>query len=234
MRFAVVVFPGSNCDRDCFHVLGRVLEAEVDYVWHRNTDLSDFDCVVVPGGFSYGDYLRAGAMAKLSPVMDAVRDFAERGGPVIGICNGFQALLESGLLPGAMQRNTTLRFQCRDAWLRCATDRTPFTRGMAQGELIRLPIANAEGNYFIDDDGLARLRDQDQVVFQYVTAEGEVAEGANPNGSVFNIAGVCNEAGNVLGMMPHPERAAEALLGNADGLRLFQSVLDAHLGRQSA
>jgi phosphoribosylformylglycinamidine synthase len=226
MKFAVIVFPGSNCDRDCFHVVSRVLDAPVDYVWHRDDELGDVDCVVLPGGFSYGDYLRTGAVAKMSPVMSAVRRFAEKGGPVIGICNGFQVLLETGMLPGAMLRNESLHFICKDVYLRCNTTRTPFTSNLEEGDVLEMPIAHAEGNYFIEPAGLQRLRDNDQIVFQYATRAGEVTEMANPNGSVANIAGICNQAGNVLGMMPHPERAAEPVLGGADGLKLFEAALE--------
>jgi phosphoribosylformylglycinamidine synthase len=236
MKFAVVVFPGSNCDRDCFHVISRVLGAPVEYVWHRDTDLKGADCVVLPGGFSYGDYLRTGAIAKMSPVMDAVAEFADNGGPVLGICNGFQVLLETGMLPGAMLRNKSLNFICKDTYLRSsakngASPRTPFTSTLVSsdsgdGEVIKLPIAHAEGNYFIDDDGLAELRQNDQIVFEYCSKDGEVSEEFNENGSVANIAGICNREGNVVGMMPHPERAAEAILGNEDGLKLFQSAVD--------
>ncbi|MFP4600306.1 MAG: phosphoribosylformylglycinamidine synthase subunit PurQ [Persicimonas sp.] len=227
MKFAVVVFPGSNCDRDCFHVVSRVLDAPVEFVWHRDTDLRGADCVILPGGFSYGDYLRTGSIAKMSPVMDAVADFAEQGGPVLGICNGFQVLLETGLLPGAMLRNTSLNFICKDVYLRCATTRTPFSSRLAKDQIIELPIAHAEGNYFIDEAGLAELRENDQIVFEYSSADGEVAGAYNPNGSVANIAGICNRAGNVVGMMPHPERAAEAVLGGVAGLELFRGVVDA-------
>ena len=226
-RFAVPVFPGSNCDRDCMHVLQEVLGAPAEFVWHMQDALNDFDAVIVPGGFSYGDYLRTGAVAKLSPVMGAIARFAERGGPVLGICNGFQVLLEAGLLPGAMLRNTSLHFRCEMVTLRCATDRTPFTRRVPIDTLLRVPIAHAEGNYFVDDAQLGALRDRDQIVFEYVTPQGQAAVVANPNGSVANIAGVCNERGNVVGMMPHPERASEAILGSSDGLALFQSALDA-------
>lgn len=222
MKFGVLVFPGSNCDRDCHHVLTRVVGVEADFIWHRDTDVDGFDALVVPGGFSYGDYLRAGAVAKISPVMEAVRAFADRGGPVIGICNGFQILLECGFLPGAMLRNDTLRFMCKPVRLRVATTRTPFTSHYEEGEVVQFPIANAEGNYFIDEDGLKRLRDEDSVVFEYADA--------NPNGSVGNIAGICNRAGNVVGLMPHPERASEAVLGSTDGLRVFQGAVEAVAG----
>jgi phosphoribosylformylglycinamidine synthase len=226
MKFAVVVFPGSNCDRDCFHVVSRVLDAPVEYVWHRDTDLKGADCVILPGGFSYGDYLRTGAIAKMSPVMDAVAEFADKGGPVIGICNGFQVLLETGMLPGAMLRNKTLNFICKDSYLRTRSTRTPFSSTLDDGEVIKLPIAHAEGNYFIDEAGLADLRENDQIVFEYCSKDGEVSDAFNPNGSVANIAGICNREGNVVGMMPHPERAAEAVLGNEDGLALFEAVVD--------
>lgn len=227
MKFAVVVFPGSNCDRDCHHVLSRVLGQPVEYVWHREASLGGVDGVVLPGGFSYGDYLRSGAVAKMSPVMDAVRRFGERGGPVLGICNGFQVLLEAGMLPGAMLRNRSLRFICRDVYLRCASGRSAFSSGLEPGEVLRMPIAHAEGNYFLDDEGLERLRAHDQIVFQYCSREGEVSAASNPNGSVANIAGITNERGNVLGMMPHPERAAEDVLGGRDGRRIFEAALDA-------
>jgi len=217
MKFGVLVFPGSNCDRDCHHVLTTVLGASAEFVWHRETSVDGYDALVVPGGFSYGDYLRAGAVAKLSPVMEAARAFADRGGPVIGICNGFQILLECGFLPGAMLRNTSLRFVCRPVSLRVATDRTPFTARYPRGAVLQMPVAHAEGNYFIDSDGLARLRDEDQIVFEYLD---------NPNGSVADIAGICNARGNVVGLMPHPERAAESVLGSTDGLDVFRSAVE--------
>jgi len=226
MKFAVLRFPGSNCDQDCVHALNAIPGASADYVWHKDTSLAGFDAVVVPGGFSYGDYLRCGAVAKISPVMDAVRTFAAQGRPVIGICNGFQILLESGLLPGAMLRNTSLTFQCKTVDLRVETTRTPFTRELAVGQLIRLPIANAEGNYTIDADGLLSLEDNDQVILRYVDASGEATEQGNPNGSVGNIAGISNIRGNVVGMMPHPERASEAILGNTDGRAFFEAALN--------
>lgn len=230
MNVGVLVFPGSNCDRDCHHVLTNVLGLEARYVWHRDSSLDGLDAVVVPGGFSYGDYLRCGAVSKLSPIMDSVAKFAADGGPVIGICNGFQILLECGLLPGAMLRNASLRFMCKTVNLRIATTRTPFTARYRPGEVIELPIANAEGNYFIDDDGLARLRDEDRIVFEYCDAEGATTADANPNGSVANIAGICNARGNVVGLMPHPERAAEAVLGSTDGRRVFEGLLDRSAG----
>lgn len=226
MKFAVVVFPGSNCDRDCEHVIRNVLGADVVRAWHRDTTLPAVDAVVLPGGFSYGDYLRPGAMSRISPIMEAVAAFARRGGPVLGICNGFQVLLECGLLPGAMLRNRSMRFLCKDVGLRTATTRTPFTAALSVGEVVTLPIAHADGNYFAPEDELRALQDHDQIVFQYASAAGEVNEGANPNGSALNIAGICNRAGNVVGMMPHPERAAEAILGNDRGAALFRSVIE--------
>ncbi|MBA2662998.1 MAG: phosphoribosylformylglycinamidine synthase I [Bradymonadaceae bacterium] len=225
MKVAVVVFPGSNCERDCEHVLENVIGASVVRAWHRDHELPKVDCVVLPGGFSYGDYLRAGAVSKISPIMKAVSEFAFSGGPVIGICNGFQVLLECGLLPGAMLRNRSLRFVCKDTFVRCATERTPFTSGLSLGEVLKLPIAHAEGNYYVDAEELRALQDNDQIVFQYTSGDGEANDGANPNGSIFNIAGVCNRAGNVLGMMPHPERAAEDVLGNSGGAALFASII---------
>ncbi len=225
MRFGIVVFPGSNCDRDCYHVVERVLDEEAVWVWHRDEELPDLDGVILPGGFSYGDYLRTGAIAKMSPVMKAVRTFAERGGPVVGICNGFQVLLECEMLPGAMIRNNSLRFVCRDTHLRCEKTDTPVSSELEAGDVVKLPIAHAEGNFYIDEDGRKRLFDDDRVVFRYCDPDGEIHDEVNPNGSVHNIAGICNEGGNVVGMMPHPERASESLLGNADGRRVFESAL---------
>ena len=226
MRFGIVVFPGSNCDRDCYHVVDRVLGEEAEWVWHRDGELPQLDCVILPGGFSYGDYLRCGAIAKMSPVMEAVREFARRGGPVVGICNGFQVLLESELLPGAMIRNDSLHFVCKDTFVRCESTDSVMSATLQEGEVVELPVAHAEGNYFIDEAELPGLFDRGQVVFQYCDADGEVSPGVNPNGSVRNIAGISNRQGNVVGMMPHPERASEALLGNDDGLKLFESAIE--------
>ena len=230
MKFGVVTFPGSNCDHDCYHVVKHVLGQEAVYVWHQETDLSGLDVLILPGGFSYGDYLRTGAIARFSPVMGAVARFAASGGMVLGICNGFQILLEAGLLPGAMLRNRSLRFICRDVWVRVERTDTPFTRACRPGEVLRLPIAHAEGNYFADAGTLDGLKARRQIVLRYCTPEGAVTEEANPNGSLENIAGISNEAGNVLGMMPHPERCAEAVLGNEDGLRIFLSVVEHFMG----
>jgi phosphoribosylformylglycinamidine synthase len=230
MKFGILVFPGSNCDRDCHHVLTRELGESADFVWHRETSVDEFDAIVIPGGFSYGDYLRAGAVARISPVMEAVHSFADRGGPVIGICNGFQILLECGMLPGAMLRNDTLRFICKPVHMRVATRRTPFTRRFEVDDVVSFPIANAEGNYFIDDDGYERLRDEDRIVFEYCDESGAVTPESNPNGSVFNIAGICNGGGNVVGLMPHPERAAERVLGGTDGLEVFRGAVELAAG----
>ncbi len=225
MRCGVVMFPGSNCDHDVYHVLKHVLGQEAGFLWHDDTDLRGSELVVLPGGFAYGDYLRAGAMAAVSPIMGAVRAHAERGGLVLGICNGFQVLLESGLLPGAMRRNRSLRFSCRDVHLRVERADLPFTQGYASGQVVRFPIAHAEGNYADTDEAIERLEAAGQVVFRYVDADGEVTDDANPNGSARGIAGIVNEGGNVLGMMPHPERCAEAVLGNEDGLALFEGIV---------
>jgi phosphoribosylformylglycinamidine synthase I len=218
MNFAVLVFPGSNCDIDCYKAVEETIGQPVEYVWHTETDLSKYDCVIVPGGFSYGDYLRTGAIARFAPVMTALIQAAEQGTYIIGICNGFQILLESGLLPGAMLRNRSLKFRCHPAFLQVDNANTPFTADYKQGELVNIPIAHGEGNYYCDDATLADLQANDQIVFRYET-------GNNPNGSVDDIAGICNKAGNVLGMMPHPERATSELLGSADGKRMFTSIL---------
>lgn len=218
MNFAVLVFPGSNCDIDCYKAVEETIGQPVDYVWHTETDLSKYDCILVPGGFSYGDYLRCGAIARFAPVMNAVVKAAEEGKYILGICNGFQILLESGLLPGAMLRNKSLKFRCHSAMLQVENTSTPFTSEYKQGELINIPIAHGEGNYYIDEAGLAELKANNQIVFRYEA-------GNNPNGSVDDIAGICNKQGNVLGMMPHPERAVAEILGSADGKRMFTSIL---------
>ena len=225
MKFGVVVFPGSNCDADCFHAIRDVMHQAVEYVWHREQKLEDFDALILPGGFSYGDYLRCGAIARFSPVMEEIIAFAERGGLVIGICNGFQILLEAGLLPGALLRNRSLKFICDSATVKVTNADTAFTKLYQPDELICLPIAHGEGNYYCDNDTLRQLRDKRQIVFSYCDSEGNLSEQGNPNGSLANIAGICNERGNVLGMMPHPERAMEDLLGNEEGFRLFASML---------
>ncbi|MCR4400251.1 MAG: phosphoribosylformylglycinamidine synthase subunit PurQ [Syntrophomonadaceae bacterium] len=224
MRFGVVVFPGSNCDADCYHVVTQVLGQSASYVWHQQTEVDGFDALVLPGGFSYGDYLRTGAMAALSPVMSAIKEFAARGGLVIGICNGFQILLEAGLLPGAMLRNNSLQFRCLPVHLRVRRTDTPFTHLYAADQVVSMPIAHGEGNYFCDDATLEELQRNRQIVFTYCDRQGAETEEANPNGSRANIAGIVNRRGNVLGMMPHPERCAEAILGGTDGLGVFASM----------
>ena len=225
MRFAVLQFPGSNCDQDCVHVLGNVLGQAADYLWHKEESIGDADAVVVPGGFSYGDYLRTGSIAQFSPVMNAVKAFASAGGLVIGICNGFQILCETGLLPGALVRNRSLQFRCETIFLKIPTADSPFTSEVPEGRLLRVPIAHGEGCYFADDEALAKLRADDQILFQYATETGDLTDEANPNGSLLNIAGICNEGRNVCGMMPHPERASENVLGADDGRRVFESML---------
>ncbi|HEY8468893.1 MAG TPA: phosphoribosylformylglycinamidine synthase subunit PurQ [Longimicrobiales bacterium] len=228
LRVAVVTFPGSNCDHDCYRAAKDVLGAHAYFVWHRERDLREPDIVILPGGFSYGDYLRAGAIARFSPVMDAVRRFAENGGLVLGTCNGFQVLCEAGLLPGALVRNASLRFIGRWVRLRVENADTPFTTAYREGQVLRIPIAHGEGNYVADPATLERLEAERRVVFRYCDAEGRVTDEANPNGSLNGIAGIVNEAGNVLGVMPHPERAVEALLGSTDGVGVFESMR-AHL-----
>ena len=234
MKCGIVVFPGSNCDHDVYHVLSHVLEQETVFLWHQETFLDECELVVLPGGFSYGDYLRAGSMAAHSPIMAAVRQHAEAGGRVLGICNGFQMLLEAGLLPGAMRRNRDLRFLSVDVHLRVERDDLIYCSGYRRGEVLRMPIAHAEGNYVDTDEALDDLERAGQVVFRYVDADGSVAPGANLNGSKRSIAGVCNGEGNVLGLMPHPERCAEDLLGNGDGLALLTGAVETGSGRVAA
>lgn len=232
MKFGVVVFPGTWSDFDCYHVIKDVLHQPVEYVWHKETNLSDYDCIILPGGFSYGDYLRTGAIARFSPVMRAIRTHADRGGLIIGICNGFQILCEAGLLPGALMRNRDLLFHCEWVNLRVENIDTPFTRECVPDQVLAVPISHGEGNYYADEETLERLEARGQVIFRYSTAMGEVSSNANPNGSVNNIAGIVNEKGNILGMMPHPERCCEALLGGTDGRYVFGSIaqtLDASL-----
>lgn len=224
MKFGVLVFPGSNCDEDACHLVGRVLGQPVAKLWHESEDLEGSDVIIIPGGFAYGDYLRAGAIARFSPVMQAVGKFASRGGLVLGICNGFQILCESGLLPGALERNARLKYVCKQVHLRVETAESPFTRGMSRGDVLELPIGHMEGNYFCPPDVLAELEAQDRIAFRYTTRSGERSPAANPNGSIEDIAGVLNEGRNVLGMMPHPDRAGERILGSDDGLRIFKSL----------
>ncbi len=225
MRFGVVVFPGTWSDCDFHYVISEALHQPVKYLWHRDRDLSGFDCVILPGGFSYGDYLRAGAVAGRSPVVDALPDFVAGGGYVLGSCNGFQILCEARLLPGALMRNECLQYRCQSTQLRVENVETPFTRGMRAGQVLTMPISHGEGKYYAEPDTLAALRRNRQVVFRYATAEGQLTKAANPNGSLENIAGIINEDGTVLGLMPHPERAAERAMGGTDGLLIFQSLL---------
>jgi phosphoribosylformylglycinamidine synthase subunit PurQ / glutaminase len=225
VKFAVVVFPGSNCDHDAYHAAKHVLAADAEMIWHKDTSLGGADAVILPGGFAHGDYLRTGAVARFSPVMQEVRKFAAAGGPVIGICNGFQVLLEAGLLPGAMLRNRSLRFQCEHVFVKVEQTDTPFTLACHPGQVLRIPIAHGEGNYYADPETIEHLEKNRQVIFRYCTASGEVTSEANANGSIGNIAGLCNDRRNIVGLMPHPERACELAVGSADGLVLFESVL---------
>jgi phosphoribosylformylglycinamidine synthase len=225
MKFAVVVFPGSNCDHDAYHAARHVLGQDAAFIWHKETSLQGADVVILPGGFSHGDYLRTGAIARFSPVMRTVAEFAEAGGPVLGICNGFQILLECGLLPGAMLRNQDVRFHCETVGVRVERTDTPFTAACRAGQILQLPIAHGEGNYFAPPDVIEMLETAGRVVVRYVNAAGEPVDAANPNGSIHNIAGICSEQRNVVGLMPHPERACESVLGSADGLLLFESVV---------
>jgi phosphoribosylformylglycinamidine synthase subunit PurQ / glutaminase len=225
MKFAVVVFPGSNGDHDAYYAARHVLGVDAEYIWHKETSLKGADVVVLPGGFAHGDYLRTGAIARFSPIMDEVTRFAAAGGPVIGFCNGFQILLEAGLLPGAMLRNQSLRFQCEHVHVKVEQTDTPFTLNCRPGQVLRIPIAHGEGNYYAEPDVLQRIERNRQVVFRYASPSGEVTPAANANGSLNNIAGICNEARNVVGLMPHPERACEPAVGSADGLVVLQSVL---------
>jgi phosphoribosylformylglycinamidine synthase len=225
MKFAVVVFPGSNCDHDAYYAVSHVLGQRAEFIWHKDTDLKGADAVILPGGFAHGDYLRTGAMARFSPIMREVQSFAARGGPVLGICNGFQVLLEAGLLPGAMLRNSGLKFLCQHVHVRVEQTDTPFTSACRRGQVLRIPIAHGEGNYFAEPEAIARLEANRQVVFRYTSADGVVTSESNPNGSVAAIAGLCNETRNVVGLMPHPERACESSLGSADGLVILESAV---------
>lgn len=227
MKFGVIVFPGSNCDHDAYHVLSKHVGQPVDFVWHKETNLDSFDALVIPGGFSYGDYLRAGALARFSPVMNAVKDFAARGKFVFGICNGFQILCEAGLLPGALMRNADLHFVCRHVGIRVENANTPYTSELKTGRVLSIPLAHADGNYTCDPETLNSLEENGQIVFRYCEPDGEITANANPNGALSNIAGICNLDRNVLGMMPHPERACEELLGSNDGRDIFRSLTKA-------
>ena len=225
MKFAVVVFPGSNCDHDAYHAAKHVLGHDAEFVWHKETSLKGADVVVLPGGFSHGDYLRTGAIARFSPVMTAVAEFARTGGPILGICNGFQILCEAGLLPGAMLRNRDLKFHCEHVSVRVEQIDTPFTALARTGQVLRIPIAHGEGNYYAEPAVVAALESERRVIFRYCDARGEITDAANPNGAINGIAGICSAGRNVVGLMPHPERACEPLLGSADGLVLFESVV---------
>ncbi len=225
MKIGIVLFPGSNCDRDVQRA-AEVVGSDSGFIWHKETKLGDYDAIVLPGGFAHGDYLRCGAIARFSPIMDSIIEFARDGGPVLGICNGFQVLLESGLLPGVTLRNRSLKFICRPQTLRVENNITPFTSLYSKGEVVDFPIAHAEGNYYADPVVIRMLEDNGRVAFRYCEADGAITDGANPNGSMNNIAGITNEAGNVVGLMPHPERAMEDVLGGSDGIRVFKSVIE--------
>ena len=234
MKFGVVVFPGSNCDHDAFYALGNVLHKPVEFIWHQSQDLANSDAIILPGGFSYGDYLRTGAIARFSPVMKSVEKFANSGGLVLGVCNGFQILCEAGLLPGAMMRNSGLRFICRHVHVRVEQTDTPFTNAAAKGQILKMPIAHSDGNYNCDEATLAELEKNRRVIFRYTTPDGSSDDAGNPNGAVHNIAGICNRERNVAGLMPHPERAVEAALGSTDGLTIFRSMVEALVGAAKA
>jgi phosphoribosylformylglycinamidine synthase subunit PurQ / glutaminase len=226
MKFGVVVFPGSNCDHDAFYAIGNILKKPVEFIWHQSQDLANCDAIILPGGFAYGDYLRTGAIARFSPVMKSVEKFAKLGGMVLGICNGFQILLEAGLLPGAMMRNSGLRYICRHVFIRVEQTNSPFTNAASQGQILKVPIAHNDGNYNADEATLADLEKNGQILFRYTTPDGANDDAGNPNGSLHNIAGICNRERNVAGLMPHPERAVESALGSADGLVIFQSLVE--------
>jgi phosphoribosylformylglycinamidine synthase I len=225
MKFGIIIFPGTWSDRDCYYALSDILKQKVDYIWHKETDLSEYDCVVLPGGFSYGDYLRPGAIARFSPVMTSLEHFASRGKLVIGICNGFQILCESGLLPGALLPNDHLEYRCQSTYLKAENTSTAFTSQCQNGQVLKIPISHYEGRYYADDATLAELEADKRAIFRYSTPTGQITESANPNGSLHNIAGIMNKKGNVLGMMPHPERACEPLLGSSDGNIIWESII---------
>ncbi|HZU41065.1 MAG TPA: phosphoribosylformylglycinamidine synthase subunit PurQ [Terriglobales bacterium] len=227
MKFGVLVFPGSNCDHDAYWTIAHVAKQPVTFLWHESHDLQNCDAIIVPGGFAYGDYLRTGALAKFSPVMQEVRRFADQGGIVLGICNGFQILCESGLLPGALMRNVGLKYVCKPVHVRVESTDSPFTNACREGEVLEIPIGHMEGNYFCDAGTLEELRREHRIIFRYCSSDGEITREANPNGSLDNIAGICSPGRNVLGMMPHPERASETLLGSKDGVKVFQSLVAA-------
>lgn len=225
-KIGVIVFPGSNCDHDAYHAMKHVMNVETSFIWHKDHDLNGIDLLIIPGGFSYGDYLRSGAIARFSPVMNEVQEYVKKGNPVLGICNGFQILLEANLLPGAMLHNEKLRFVCKNVFLKTESNRSQFTSGLDAGSVLNIPVSHGEGNYFIDSDGLRELQEKDQIAFRYCDENGKVTPEFNFNGSVDSIAGITNVEGNVLGMMPHPERAMEKALGSTDGIPFFESVLN--------
>jgi len=225
MKFGIVVFPGSNCDHDCFYVVNNVIKQPVEYIWHKDKELDGFNCIIIPGGFSYGDYLRTGAVGRFSPIMKEVVKFAKRGGFVIGICNGFQILLAAGLLPGAMLRNKNIHFICKHVHIKTENNETPFTNKFEKNQILKIPIAHNEGNYYIDGERLKELKENKQIIFRYCSPGGEINGRYNPNGALDNIAGIINKEGNVLGMMPHPERSAESILGSRDGRLIFESII---------
>jgi len=229
MKFGVITFPGSNCDHDAHWAFSEIFGQPATLLWHNSHEIENCDVIIVPGGFAYGDYLRTGAIAKFSPIMDQVKKFADGGGLVMGICNGFQILCESGLLPGVLMRNKGLKYICKPVDIRCENNETPFSHGLNKGEVLQIPIGHMEGNYFCDDATLQQLKKQDRIVFRYCTPQGEITEDSNPNGAIDNIAGICNEGRNVLGMMPHPERASEELHGMTDGLKILKSLVTAQV-----
>jgi len=234
MKFGVVIFPGSNCDHDAFYAIGNVLKKPVEFIWHQSKDLANCEAIILPGGFSYGDYLRTGAIARFSPVMNSVARFAKSGGMVLGICNGFQILCEAGLLPGAMMRNIGLRFICRHVHIRVEQTDTPFTNAASQGQVLKIPIAHSDGNYTCDPNTLTELEKNRQVIFRYTTPDGSDYAAGNPNGAIANIAGICSRERNVAGLMPHPERAVESALDSTDGLVIFRSMVEALVGAAKA
>ena len=233
MKFGVIVFPGSNCDYDSYQMVKSVIKEDVEFLWHQDKDLRGCDCVILPGGFSYGDYLRTGAIARFSPIMKKVYKFAREGGLVIGICNGFQILLETGLLPGAMLRNTSLRFVCKYVYLRVEDVSTPFSNACQRYQILKIPVAHTDGNYYISEKGFQRLKEDNQIIFRYCNPLGNIDPTYNPNGALYNIAGICNHRRNVLGMMPHPERCGEKILGSEDGRYIFESLVNYFKGREN-
>jgi len=230
-KFGVVVFPGSNCDHDAYYVLKKIFNCEVNFLWHKEADLKESDVIILPGGFSYGDYLRSGSIARFSPIMNSVIDFANKGGIVLGICNGFQILLEAGLLPGVMLKNKSLQFVCKDVYLKTENTDSIFSNSISKDDILKVPIAHGEGNYFADNETIDSLISNNQILFKYCAKDGEVESEFNPNGSLMNIAGITNKKGNILGMMPHPERCCDPLLGNSDGKKIFSSIINSFINK---